>query len=216
MLFDADLTHATRGRSIGDVRQSVKQWVTPRALMLHLAFLAITAGCLTAGWWQIHRAMHGNTLSYLYSIEWPAFVVVVGIGWWQMVHDTPEDIAARRRFREQMRAASAEVVARTLPRSAFAISADSRESEGRALGAAGTAQAQLLSGGQGDAGEPNGSTAPTPVPAEFWLAEAEEGARLLGPDKDGGPADELTEYNRYLALLAVKGRSKTWRNPRGL
>ena len=47
--------------------------------MLHLAFLVIAAGCLTAAWWQVHRAMAGNTLSYLYSVEWPAFVVVAGI-----------------------------------------------------------------------------------------------------------------------------------------
>jgi len=33
---------------------------------------------------------------------------------------------------------------------------------------------------------------------------------------DDLPADEMTEYNHYLALLAVKGKAKTWRNPRGL
>ena len=61
--------------------------------MLHLAFLVVAGGCLIAAWWQVHRAMAGNTLSYLYSVEWPAFAVVAGIGWWQMFHDTPEDIA---------------------------------------------------------------------------------------------------------------------------
>ena len=178
--------------------------------MLHAAFLLIAAGCLTAGWWQVHRAMQGNTLSYLYSVEWPAFVVVAGIGWWQMVRDTPEDIEGRRRFREQMRAASAEVVARTLPRSALAISADSRESSNRALGAGGPTPAQLSSGiGPAvDAGEL--------VREESSLAELEEQARLLAPEGDAAPSDELTDYNRYLALLAVKGKPKTWRNPRGL
>ena len=29
------------------------------------------------------------------------------------------------------------------------------------------------------------------------------------------PTDELTAYNRYLAMLAIKGKPKTWRNPRG-
>jgi hypothetical protein len=28
-------------------------------------------------------------------------------------------------------------------------------------------------------------------------------------------ADDLAAYNRYLALLAVRGTAKTWRNPRG-
>src|SRR5258708_36829323 len=84
--------------------------------MLHLAFLAIATGCLIAAWWQIHRAMAGNTLSYLYSVEWPAFVVVAGIGWWQMFHDTPADIAARKAHHDRMGAAGAGGVARSLPR----------------------------------------------------------------------------------------------------
>ena len=211
----ADLTLLPAGRSIGDVRQ----WVTPRALLLHAAFLLIAAGCLTAGWWQLHRAMQGNTLSYLYSVEWPAFVVVAGIGWWQMVRDTPEDIEGRRRFREQMRAASAEVVARTLPRSALAITADSRESSNRALVAGGPGvpnrtPAELASGDRADR---NGASAggASLVRGEASLAELGEQASLLAPDDDA-PTDELSEYNRYLALLAVKGKPKTWRNPRGL
>ncbi len=178
--------------------------------MLHAAFLLIAAGCLTAGWWQIHRAMQGNTLSYLYSVEWPAFVVVAGIGWWQMVRDTPEDIEGRRRFREQMRAASAEVVARTLPRSALAITADSRDTSTGRLDAGAPAPARLSSG---VGAQVDGSEL---VRAESSLAELEDQARLLAPDDEGAPADELTQYNRYLALLAVKGRAKTWRNPRGL
>jgi hypothetical protein len=178
--------------------------------LLHAAFLLIAAGCLTAGWWQIQRAMQGNTLSYLYSVEWPAFVVVAGIGWWQMVHDTPEDIAARRRYREQMRAASAEVVARTLPRSALAIHAEARDTSSRALPAGGKAPAQLATGGR------SGERAGDLVRVQASLAETQEEARLLSPDSDGEPFDEMTEYNRYLALLAVKGRPKTWRNPRGL
>jgi hypothetical protein len=188
----------------------VNQWVTPRALLLHVAFLLIAAGCLTAGWWQIHRAMDGNTLSYLYSIEWPAFVIVAGIGWWQMVHDTPEDIANRRRFHEQMRAASAEVVARTLPRSALAITADSRESSSRVLDSGGPGPAKLSSGERSEDG------AGDLVRTEASLGELAETARLLAPDYQAEPADEATEYNRYLALLAVKGKPKTWRNPRGL
>jgi hypothetical protein len=179
----------------------VKQWVTPRALLLHLAFLVIAAGCLTAGWWQVQRAMQGNMLSYLYSVEWPAFVVVAGIGWFQMVRDTPEDVEQRRRFRAQMRAASAEVVARTLPRSAFAIEVDSKESSGRALDPAEVRRA--LS----DGGQTGGGGAPLAVRSEATLVEA---------DPRDLPADDMTEYNRYLALLAVKGRAKTWRNPRGL
>ena len=85
------------GRAVQAIASTpVRQWVAPRSLLLHLAFIVIATGCLYAAWWQIHRAMAGNTLSYLYSVEWPAVVVVAGIGWWQMFHDTPEDIAARK------------------------------------------------------------------------------------------------------------------------
>src|SRR5438270_13029066 len=98
--------------------RSVAQWVTPRSLLLHLAFLVIASGCFWAAWWQVHRAMDGNTLSYLYSIEWPAVAVVAGIGWWQMVHDTPEDFAECMACQARMGLVSDAVVGRMLPLSA--------------------------------------------------------------------------------------------------
>jgi hypothetical protein len=186
--------------------RAVRQWVTPRSLLLHLAFLVIAAGCLTAAWWQIHRAMAGNTLSYLYSVEWPAFVVVAGIGWWQMFHDTPEDIAARKAHHARARAASAEVVARTLPRSAFAITAASDEAGDRRR-LTGPAPAEIGT-----------SSEPGPLPAAVGSAPpaiVDPSAGVLLPDEEE-PADDLTAYNRYLALLAVKGKAKTWRNPHGV
>jgi hypothetical protein len=175
-------------------------------LLLHLAFLVIATGCLYAAWWQIHRAMAGNTLSYLYSVEWPAFVVVAGIGWWQMFHDTPEDIAARKAHHARARAASAEVVARTLPRSAFAITVESDEAVDRRR-LPGPAQAQLGTSPEAE-----------PVPAVTLGASpavVDPASGSLLPDEEE-PADELTAYNRYLALLAVRGKAKTWRNPHGV
>lgn len=191
--------------------QRLYQWTKPRSLMLHALFIAIAGGCLVAFWWQVHRAMQGNTLSYLYSVEWPAIAVVVGIGWWQLVHDTPEDIARRSEYHRRMRAASAEVVARTLPRSATALTVGSQEVEGRALG---SPSARAVTAG-GVAG-----TTSSPVPVDATLVPAGRGeldARLLQAEEDPeGPPDELTEYNRYLATLALKGKPKTWRNPHGL
>ena len=46
-------------------------------------------GCLFAGWWQVHRALSGNLLSYFYSFEWPLFAVLGAIAWWQLIHDVP-------------------------------------------------------------------------------------------------------------------------------
>jgi hypothetical protein len=187
----------------------VRQWVTPRSLLLHLAFVAIASGCLIAAWWQVHRAMAGNTLSYLYSIEWPAFAVVAGIGWWQMFHDTPEDIARRKEHHARARAASVEVVARTLPRSALAITVDSTQTGGpnRALPSVTTPAL-----GGGGSREANGMV---PVPSDANRTPRSDGDPAL-LDVEESSDDELTDYNRYLALLAVRGNAKTWRNPHGL
>lgn len=191
------------------------QWVKPRSLGLHLLFVVIAGGCLIAGWWQIHRAMAGNGLSYLYSVEWPVIAVVVGIGWWQLVHDTPEDIAQRSEYHRRMRAASAEVVARTLPRSARALTVGSEEVAVRGL--PGGARAEL---GDGSAVAGAGSAGAELVPAGRVPVVSGGGqldARILADDDDpDAAADELSEYNRYLATLALKGRPKTWRNPHGL
>jgi hypothetical protein len=176
-------------------------------LLLHLAFLVIATGCLIAAWWQIHRAMAGNTLSYLYSVEWPVFVVVAGIGWWQMFHDTPEDIAARKAHHARARAASAEVVARTLPRSALAITVESDEVRERRLGP-GSAPGALVGP------DPEDLLPAAPYDTGPAVTDPAGDDDLLSSEDE--TTDELTAYNRYLALLAVRGKAKTWRNPHGV
>jgi hypothetical protein len=188
--------------------QRLYQWTKLRSLGFHLVFVAIAASCGFAADWQIHRAMQGNVLSYLYSVEWPAIAVVVGIGWWQLVHDTPEDIARRTEYHRRMRAASAEVVARTLPRSVRALTVESQEVGSRALGPSERRAVPR------EAGSSGASTEVVVTAAHPALSDTS----LLGPDATDPdvPGDKMTEYNRYLAALAVKGRPKTWRNPRGL
>ena len=184
--------------------QRLYQWTKLRSLGLHVLFVLIAGGCGIAADWQIRRAIQGNVLSYLYSVEWPAIAIVVGIGWWQLVHDTPEDIARRRAYHERMRAASAEVVARTLPRSARALTVESQEVGSRTLA---PAERRAVTTGM-----PTGASADLVASGVAHPAVSSD-AGLLGPEEDG---DEMTEYNRYLATLAVKGKPKTWRNPRGL
>lgn len=195
--------------------QRLYQWTKPRSLALHALFVVIASGCLIAFWWQVHRAMQGNTLSYLYSVEWPAIAVVVGIGWWQLFHDTPDDIARRTEFHRRMRAASAEVVARTLPRSATALTVGSEEVGGRVLGPGG--RRAVTAGGAGADGDEPSVLPSIPASSDLATVRRDLGVRLLEADGDpDAPADEMTEYNRYLATLAVKGKAKTWRNPHGL
>lgn len=195
--------------------QRLYQWTKPRSLGLHALFVIIAGGCLIAMWWQVHRAMQGNVLSYLYSVEWPVIAVVVGIGWWQMFHDTPEDIARRSEYHRRMRQASAEVVARTLPRSARAVTVGSTEVETRVLGPVGNRAiaAESVPAGRLDAATGAALVVPARLPAHH---DGDSAVGLLGPDEADVPGDEMTEYNRYLATLAVRGRAKTWRNPRGL
>ena len=194
--------------------QRLYQWVKPRSLLLHLAYAICSTGCFIAMWWQIQRAAQGNALSYLYSVEWRTFVVVGGIGWWQLFHDTPEMISERRAFHLKMRAASAEVVARTLPRSATALTVESRDFPGNRLGAAVTSGRAL-----GDGSPTSGALGLIPDVVGPGGA-AMEASRTVADtatilDVEGGDGDEMTEYNRYLALLAVRGKAKTWRNPHG-
>lgn len=204
----------------------LQQWIRPRSLLLHVAFVVVAGGCLIAGWWQIHRAMQGNALSYLYSVEWPVFAIIAGIGWWQLVHDTPEFIAERKAFHARMRAASATVAARTLPASARAISVGSKEIDnGRVLAEAhDRATRSAAAAIEVTSESPAGSTELVGVPR--GTPERGGGPGDFGHDADGEqPVDDeegvlayrdrVAEYNRYLARLAVQGKAKTWRNPRG-
>jgi hypothetical protein len=99
-------------------------------------------------------------------------------------------------------------VARTLPRSALAITVDSSQSgPNRALPSAAT---PALGGGGSTEGQ-----GLVPAPPDAQLTPRSEGDPAL-LDVEEGSDDELTDYNRYLALLAVRGNAKTWRNPHGL
>jgi hypothetical protein len=50
-----------------------------------------------AGWWQATRALAGNGLSWVYSIEWPIFGLIAIVAWWQLIHEDPEAYEARKR-----------------------------------------------------------------------------------------------------------------------
>jgi hypothetical protein len=81
----------------------LQRWLSIRAIFLHLALVVLAPGCLLAGWWQATRAMSGNTLSYLYAIEWPAFAIIGGVMWWQLIHEDPVEIDARKQRRRESR-----------------------------------------------------------------------------------------------------------------
>jgi DNA-binding transcriptional regulator of glucitol operon len=83
------------------------KYLSRRALTLSIALFAWLALCVTAAWWQVGRAAQGNSLSFLYSIEWPVFGVLGVLGWIALVNaDTvsAHQEKARREYEEKMRA----------------------------------------------------------------------------------------------------------------
>jgi integral membrane protein len=79
-------------------RASLKaRWLSKRAILLHFEVAVLAPGCVVAGWWQATRALAGNLLSWVYSIEWPIFALLAAAGWWHLVHEDPAAYKARRR-----------------------------------------------------------------------------------------------------------------------
>jgi hypothetical protein len=63
---------------------------------LHLAVLVVAPGCGLAGWWQATRALAGNELSWVYSVEWPVFALIAVGGWWHLIHEDEGAYRARK------------------------------------------------------------------------------------------------------------------------
>ncbi len=214
----------------------LRKWFGPRALLWHLLVIVIVAGCLIAGWWQVHRAMAGNALSYAYSVEWPIFAIVAVVGWWQLIMEHPSEVEARkeerrRRGRANPVAFDEELLRRELatrpdlikafPELARAFPELVRPEVGAGRDApvalaehAGTPGAPVVPDSCGASvvsGTSVVSGAPV-VPGTSVMLIA------VAPDGDGGtaaPSEELRSYNDALAALATAGRAKSWRNPRG-
>jgi hypothetical protein len=83
------------------------KWWGPRALALHASLIVWLAMCASAAWWQLGRAVGGNSLSFMYAIEWPVFGVLGVLGWFAMLNMeavTASKEADRREFEDRMRA----------------------------------------------------------------------------------------------------------------
>lgn len=83
------------------------KYFSRRALGLHFALLLWVALCASAAWWQVGRAIEGNSLSFLYSIEWPVFGVLGVLGWYALLNlekVTADQEMVRREYEETMRA----------------------------------------------------------------------------------------------------------------
>lgn len=63
-------------------------------MLLHLVISLWVPGCVLAAWWQVTVALAGNSLGYVYSVEWPVFAIFGVIAWWHAIHDDPSTIGA--------------------------------------------------------------------------------------------------------------------------
>ncbi len=84
------------------------RWASRRALVLHLGILIWFPACLAAGWWQANRALEGNSLSYVYSVEWPALALVGVWVWWLLIHTDADKVGLRGLRRAAAEKAAAE------------------------------------------------------------------------------------------------------------
>jgi hypothetical protein len=64
-----------------------KTYLTPRAVRLHLTLAVLLPAFAAMFWWQLHRALAGNGLSWAYTVEWPLFAAYAVFLWWRLLHD---------------------------------------------------------------------------------------------------------------------------------
>jgi hypothetical protein len=163
------------------------RWFRKRALLYHLLVAIIAPGCMVAADWQVHAAIGGNMLSWLYVVEWPVFSILSVFGWWQLIHEDPARVEARKVERAR-RAATKGPMVPPPPESASGfyhpLQVASRPELAAELGA------------------------PVPVLAG--------NAAELATTDGNPPVHQLSEYNAYLARLAVARTRKSWRNPHGV
>jgi hypothetical protein len=159
-------------------------------VLASIAVVIWAPGCLVAGWWQATLALSGNTLSYLYTVEWPAFAVLGVFVWWHLVHLDPDTVGARGLAR--LRAAQEGEVA-------AAGGAAVLDGSAPDWPAAGTAAGPVAEPAPGPVAEP----APGANPS-FGAPQTVRAGPYGCPDED----EELRAYNEYLASL--RDRPKTW------
>jgi hypothetical protein len=54
---------------------------------MHITLLILLPAFAWLTWWQLGRALNGNTLSWAYTFEWPLFAGYAVYVWWQLIHD---------------------------------------------------------------------------------------------------------------------------------
>lgn len=61
--------------------------ITPRWLAWHACVILSVLVILGLGRWQLHRAESGNSLSWVYTFEWPLFAIFAVYFWVKTIRD---------------------------------------------------------------------------------------------------------------------------------
>ncbi len=62
---------------------------------MHVTLLVLLPAFAWLTYWQLNRALGGNTLSWAYTFEWPLFAGYAVYVWWQLVHDQTTAVTRR-------------------------------------------------------------------------------------------------------------------------
>ena len=195
------------------------RWVTKRAVSLHLTLALVLPAFAALTWWQVRRAVSGNTLSYVYSFEWPLFGAYAVYLWWKLVHEAPSPSPPRASEPGAGRAAPAgPPPAGEQPKESETPTRSPQAEEARTGGD----ERHPVPGretNRDSAGPPGAEVARPSPPPDPEPLPSDEGPSDEGPS-DEGPSDEelgdeqLAAYNRYLAELGASGARKQLFSPR--
>ncbi len=73
----------------------VGRYFTPRCIGMHVTLVVLLPAFAWLTWWQLTRALGGNTLSWAYTFEWPLFAGYAVYVWWQLIHDQTTAVTRR-------------------------------------------------------------------------------------------------------------------------
>jgi hypothetical protein len=62
---------------------------------MHVTLAVLLPAFAWLTWWQLTRALSGNTLSWAYTFEWPLFAGYAIYVWWQLIHDQTTAVTRR-------------------------------------------------------------------------------------------------------------------------
>ncbi len=159
-------------------------------MSLHVALVVFVPGCVALTWWQVTRALGGNTLSWVYTVEWPIFAGYAVFMWWKLVHEDPvhEDPVHEDPVHEDP------------------VHEDPVHE--------GSLNEGLKEGSRNEGPLLDEPPTDEPVPGAARAGQVPQGGAPsdggVGAGETGGDDDELAAYNRYLAELNASGRQKRW------